>query len=657
MAPRRWLDLPRRLGLLVFAVMLLPTLVLGWWSLELWGRLQTQRVQERVEFAADRIVSQSHQLLSDLERDLRRLASGEETVPPPHTVFAVAEADRITVAPAGGLIYVPGGPTPTPSRTFLEGERYELQADLQKAIDWFRARARTDDPSVRAGALLRLGRTQRKAGQFDAALGTFTDLEALGGADIEGLPAAMLALVARCDILEETGRTAELTAAADVLEAGLSSGAWTLTRDAYDYYLAEARRRSGRASETDAHLGARAVAAAFHDLHARWVADGHVPERQWLTAEGRPILAASIVHERRLLTLLAGANFLEDAWGDLAAMRVLLADGGRPILGAPLDPAMPQAVRTPDVSKLPWTLRVASPLGADPAETVLGRRLLLAGLAAVLILFGGSAYFTIRGISRELATARLQADFVAAVSHEFRTPLASVRHLSDMLVKGRIAHEADRQLSYTHLSRESERLERLVEDLLDFGRFENGAYQYRFEPLDAGALLTALVAEFQAHVASRGHRVELSLGVAHVTVVADRDALSRVVWNLLDNAVKYSPGRDTVWVDLAIEDGHVAIRVRDHGLGIAPADQRRIFQKFVRASHAQSEQIKGTGIGLAMVRHIVDAHRGEVRVDSQPNRGSTFTVRLPMDRPRTDVESAGDASMERAREVPASGQG
>jgi signal transduction histidine kinase len=238
----------------------------------------------------------------------------------------------------------------------------------------------------------------------------------------------------------------------------------------------------------------------------------------------------------------------------------------------------------------------------------------------------------LRGVTRELAVARLQSDFVAAVSHEFRTPLASLRHLSDMLSKGRVSDAAQRQHCYDFLSRESERLERLVEDLLDFGRVEAGAYRYRFERVDVIDLVRELVGEFQENVRPKGYRIELSVETGAASVLADREALSRAIWNLLDNAVKYSPGSDTIWIALALEGDSAVIRVRDRGLGIALSEQKEIFQKFVRGSNVRTEQIKGTGIGLAMVQQIVQAHHGDVRVESHPNQGSTFALHLPIEK-------------------------
>ena len=118
---------------------------------------------------------------------------------------------------------------------------------------------------------------------------------------------------------------------------------------------------------------------------------------------------------------------------------------------------------------------------------------------------------------------------------------------------------------------------------------------------------------------------------AHATIAGDREALTNALWNLLDNAIKYSLECRTVWVDLERQDHRLAIRVRDQGLGIPASEQKEVFRKFVRGAAAKAENIKGTGIGLAMVHHIVTAHGGELCLSSEPGAGSTFTVLLPVE--------------------------
>jgi len=623
-------------------VTLVPLVALIWLAAELVRQdrqLERQRAQALAEDAADRIVAGLHQKAAELAAELR-LAAADGTHPPTGAMRVVMNRDRISVTSPGVLVWVPVLPADeaAPHDAFDTGERYEhRENNLSQAIEWFAGLAKSDRPAVRAGALLRLGRTQRKAGQPDAALRTYRALAGLGAVQVEGYPAAVLALEAQCELLEQAGRRDELTVAARALREGLAAGAWPMQRDAYEFYDAEARRWTGEQANTDLDRDARAKAAACQTIYDRWAADGSVPDTEWRIFDGWPILMVAAARRQppQVSALFAGADYFRGAWDNARDLDVSLADqDGHLLLGATAPANGPRAIRTSDETKLPWTLSVTvKDFGAPGPALARQRRLLAAGLALILLLVGGAAYFSWRGIGHEVAVARLQSDFVAAVSHEFRSPIASIRHLSDMLKSGRFQDGTQRDQAYGFLSRESERLELLVEELLDFGRLESGAYEYHFERLDALALVRAVVADFNENVGAKGYRVELSAGRDEAWVLADRDALRRAIWNLLDNAVKYSPDVRTVWVSVRTEDASVAIEVRDEGLGISPSERRVIFRKFVRGSISQARQIKGTGIGLAMVSHIVEAHRGEVAVHSRPSHGSTFVVRIPVEKP------------------------
>ncbi|BDG03048.1 sensor histidine kinase [Anaeromyxobacter oryzae] len=249
-------------------------------------------------------------------------------------------------------------------------------------------------------------------------------------------------------------------------------------------------------------------------------------------------------------------------------------------------------------------------------------------LALVATTIAGTAA-TIAILYREARVAKLQTDFVNKVSHELRTPLTSIRMFVETLQLGRIADPVRQREALEIVAEETARLSGLINRLLDWARMESGrrTYQLTRQPVEPIVDLA-----LQAFEPQRLHgQVEVTREVPPrlPPVMADRQALSEAILNLLNNAFKYTGAEKKISIAAAASGPTVTISVSDNGPGIPQREQKRIFDKFYRAHDPLSRSIEGTGLGLAMVKHIVVAHGGRVAVSSDVGEGATFTITLP----------------------------
>jgi len=228
-----------------------------------------------------------------------------------------------------------------------------------------------------------------------------------------------------------------------------------------------------------------------------------------------------------------------------------------------------------------------------------------------------------------MTLARVKSDFVANVSHELRTPLALIRLYAETLELGRLKDKEKYQEYFRIIREESERLTALINNILDFSRIEAGRKEYEFQETDLGELVHSTLGSYRFQIQQNGFAFEENISADIPPVKVDREAIARSLLNLVNNALKYSRDRKFIGVSLYRSGSSINLEVRDSGIGIPANEQEKIFEKFYRCGDPLVHNVKGSGLGLSLVRHIARAHGGDVLVESAPEKGSKFTIALP----------------------------
>jgi len=248
---------------------------------------------------------------------------------------------------------------------------------------------------------------------------------------------------------------------------------------------------------------------------------------------------------------------------------------------------------------------------------------------SMTLIFASVAIIYVAG-RRERQLARLKEDFISHVSHELKTPLSLISMFSQILLTGRSRTEKAQEEYYEIIHTQSERMSRLVNNLLDFARMEREKEALKFERLNLARLVEQELDGYRSQIRLDGFDVTKQIDADIPDTLADPTAISTALFNLLDNSVAYSAERKRISVRLTRSNGFIDLAVADAGMGIPADELEKVFEKFYRGRNSAATGIRGSGIGLAITRRIAELHGGEVTVESRPGEGSTFTLRIPI---------------------------
>jgi len=329
---------------------------------------------------------------------------------------------------------------------------------------------------------------------------------------------------------------------------------------------------------------------------------------------------------------LISKDWIPEEVRDAAGHRriVILDEVARPIYGEPQPATQFQYESSFGKTLYAWRIQITPSDVAELRKQANTERVLGVLLVPVsLVIFAVVLSVLWLSVRAERRGAQLRSDFIANVSHELKTPLSLIRMFGELLATGKYKGEAMGRDYAGIITREAERLSHLIDNVLDFARLERGKASYHFAEGHLEEVVERALDVFRHRLEKEKLRLRTEIESNLPPVRMDEGAMTLVLLNLVDNAVKYASEGGEVSVRLRRVPGAVALSIADRGAGIAHDEQRRIFERFYRAENARARNVRGSGIGLALVKHIAEAHGGRVEVESAPGRGSTFTVYIP----------------------------
>ncbi len=341
-----------------------------------------------------------------------------------------------------------------------------------------------------------------------------------------------------------------------------------------------------------------------------------------------------LLDEKGIESVLAG---YEDAFAGPDSMFRIVDASGRPVAGVAQQQDKP-FVTAPLPRYFPgWSAELYF-AGGEVFEKAAKRQIAVyiwtGVLVILLILIAGG--FATRAVGRQIRLNKMKNDFIATVSHELKTPLASMRVLVDTLLEGNIKDETQAEEYLRLTSKENERLSRMIDNFLTFSRMERNKKAFTIADAKPAAIAADAAEAVRAKFGAHSCCLAVDSADNLPDVAADHDAIVTVLVNLLDNACKYTGDDKQISLKVFAEGDNVCFAVCDNGVGLSRRQIRRIFDSFYQADSSLARRVEGCGLGLSIVKFIVDAHKGTISVDSKPGKGSTFTVRIPVWKSHSD---------------------
>ncbi len=642
-------------------------------SLYLSGEAALKSIEDRIHGLERVRLAGGHDASSDADAGRTFLLSADYKILNPEVV----KKDEASFSCSDGEAGREGG------RYWAEAEKAEYQAkDFRQAAELYRKAAEASSSErCRALALMARGRCAIVLRDYPGALADFDELAAKFGrlSDSSGHPFGIIAAMRIADIEGLRGNEERRLSVLIELRGKIDGGVWPIDLAGYQFFRMEIEATVEPRIQDPRYLALeksyrliKVRAMGFQqDLRFRDLLQTSIvlrikeasaldpsisrdrPGRFLLPGDGDSFLIsfapvpasgaegpaiAGVCWETASLMKSIVPSVLGDLDKSSGATFSLLDTMGKNILAE----VPGESVGTPAVAAgvipfsfrefpLPFKLVVSQPAMLDFDRAAARENIFyILLILIVVVLMAVGAGLIIRSISREAQVTAQKTEFVHTISHELKTPLTLIRLYAETLEQKPNLGDPEKKDALKIIAKESERLSHLINNVLDFSRIEMGRKEFDFRLGDLAAVVSETVESYRYHLEKKGFSIREDIAADLPAVRFDREAIASVVVNLLSNAMKFSPNEKDVGIRLSLENGQAVLRIADKGKGIAPTDLPRIFDKFYRGGNDPSGGGGGSGLGLTLVKHIVEAHGGRVEARSEYGKGSEFSVFLPI---------------------------